>query len=155
MCLLDIFSPFFGPRAFSGPFVGLLGLFSAFSGLGAFVVPFVGSGLLAFFGPRGLFWAFCGLLSLFLAFCGPFGPFFSFLGPRGFFWAFCGLLASSGPFLDRQLFLASQPFLGLLWASGSFPNLFWPRAFSRLCLFCAWGSAFSLLFSIFSGPSLF
>ena len=133
-----------GPRAFSGPF-------------GASSQPFLASGPLlgllwalptwllsffpVFFGSRGLFWAFCGLLSFFPVFFGSRGLFW----PRAFSGPFVGFWASSQPFL------ASGPFLGLLWslpsltfsgsfvgfwvssqpflASGPFLNLLWAQPF--------------------------
>ena len=101
-----------------------------------------------------LFWASGHLLGLFWAsglsptFSGLFGP---FLEPR-----------ASGPFGG---FLGLFPtFSGPLAFSRLLPSLFWPRAssgpFLGFCLFWAWGlflvlSVFWLLFSIFSGPSLF
>ena len=140
------FSTFFGPRSLFWVFCGLL------SSKPFLCLLWASEPLPSIFWPQGLFWAFCGLLSLFLAFsglgafAGPFGlSLGAFSGPfcgllslfLALFWPQC-LFCAFWTFF--QLFLASQPFLCFLWASGSFPNLFWPRAFFRLLPFLGLGS---------------
>ena len=110
---------------FSG--LGAFSLFPAFSGLG----PLLASGLVGLFPFLGIFSTFSGL---------------------GAFWAFCGLLNLFPFFLGlSQPFLATQPFLGLLWASKPLQPFLASGPFLAFCGLLSLFPAFSGL-EAFSGP---
>ena len=163
------FLRFWTSQPLFGPFLGL-GLFPASSGPGCLLFySFLGFWassrawrLFGFFlgfesGPRAFSGFFLGFWAFFFQLFLGFGPVRAFSGLLGLFPAISGFPASSGLFLFFSRFLHSfGPWasLGLFWASGPLPSLFWAFSptFLGLGFRLFWASPRSRLGAAFCGP---